>query len=79
MAKQLRAAKNRADAFARFVYMNDDGSTRELLPDEAEYLATAFHPADGGRPYIKAAATTRTPDGRLGGFLRRSALEDSRR
>jgi len=78
MVKQLRAAKNAADAFALFVYMNDDGSTRELLPDEAEYLATAFHPADGGRPYIKAAAASRTPDGRLCGFLRRSALEESR-
>jgi len=78
MVKELCAAKSPADAYTRFVFMNDDGSTRELLPDEAEYLAMAFHPADGGRPYIEAAATSRTPDGRLGGFLRRSALEEAR-
>ena len=75
---QLQAARSVAEALAEFVYMSDDGTTRELSRDEAEYLATAFDPADGGRPYIKASATSRTPDGRLRGFLRRAALTSSR-
>jgi hypothetical protein len=60
---QFRAARSTADARAHFVYVHDDGSARELTTHEAEYLATAFDPADGGRPYIKTryrgAASTR--------------------
>jgi hypothetical protein len=37
-----------------FVYVNQDGSVRELSPNEQIYLSTIFHGADGARPYIKA-------------------------
>lgn len=68
------AARDAEEAHARFVYIEDDGSARDLAPDEAAYLATPFEPADGARPYIKARYDARTPDGRLRGFLARDAL-----
>ena len=52
-----------------YVYVDDDGTVRRLTPDEERYLATAFHPSDGGRPHIKATYKSRTPDGHLRGFL----------
>lgn len=72
--RPLQAARDAAEARARFVYVNEDGSARELNPEECAYLATGFHPADGARPYIKSQYNARTPDGRLVGFLERSAL-----
>ncbi len=71
---QLRAATDPTKARAHFVYMNDDGSVRDITATEAEYLATAFDGADGNRPYIKRHHDMRTPDGKLRGFLRRSDL-----
>ena len=70
----LQAARDRAEARARFVYVNEDGSARELDADECAYLATAFHAGDGARPYIKSRYDARTPDGRLVGLLERSEL-----
>ena len=55
----------------RFVFVNDDGSVRELDADERAYLDADHHPADGGRPYVKLRYASRTPDGRLGGYLER--------
>src|SRR5689334_767250 len=36
-----------------YVYVNDDGSVRELHPSERIYLETSFSPFDGARPYTK--------------------------
>jgi hypothetical protein len=58
----------------RFVYVEDDGTARELTKDEIEYLETDFHGSDGARPNIKFDYWQRTPDGRLRGFLDRSKL-----
>jgi hypothetical protein len=58
----------------RFVHIADDGSARELDPNEVEYLNTEFHPADSGRPYIKSSYSALTPDGRMRGFLARAML-----
>ncbi|HEX2780002.1 MAG TPA: hypothetical protein VHM30_10910 [Gemmatimonadaceae bacterium] len=71
---RLQAARDDTDARARFVWVDDDGSARELTADECRYLATAFEGADGGRPYIKDRYRSRTPDGRLGGYLERRML-----
>jgi hypothetical protein len=56
-----------------YIYVDDEGGARELDEAEREYLTTEFHPADGGRPYIKPYYAL-TPDGRMGGFLRRRQL-----
>jgi hypothetical protein len=59
-------------SFARqFVWVEDDGSVRELTSDELVYLNTEFHPGDGARPYVKARYSARSPDNRVSGFLPR--------
>ena len=72
--RPIRVAEDASDALARFVYIDDDGSARELGPWDATYLATDFDPGDGGRPYVKDTYDRRTPDGRLRGFLERVSL-----
>jgi len=55
----------------KYVYVEDDGSVREVSKDDEAYLTTQFHPTDGARPYIKFSYNERTPDGRLSGFIDR--------
>jgi len=57
-----------------FVYVNQDGSVRELSPEEAAYLSTAFSGGDSGRPYIKDSYESRDGWGSLSGFIARSAI-----
>ena len=54
-----------------YVFVNDDGSVRELTEDERKYLKQVFHPNDGAPPYIKSRYNQLTPDGRLSGFIAR--------
>jgi hypothetical protein len=74
------ARRRDAEAMARgtyakgFVFVNDDGSIRELTAEEQAFLNTEFDMADRGRPYVKQRYSTRTPDGRLRGFLPRSEI-----
>lgn len=58
------------------VYVNQDGSARELAPDEIAYLATEFEPGDGGRPYVKRTYETVDGWGSLSGFLPRRRLPE---
>ena len=67
-------ARDAEDARRRYVWVEDDGSVRELTPEECAFLSRPFYPADGGRPYVKSRLGDRTPDGRLRGFLERSQL-----
>jgi hypothetical protein len=57
-----------------YIYVNSDGSARELHPDEKQYLETPFHPSDGGRPYVKSSYTQKNGWGEITGFMRRSKL-----
>ncbi|HEX8848979.1 MAG TPA: hypothetical protein VF761_05570 [Gemmatimonadaceae bacterium] len=68
------AAKSAEDARRRYVWVEEDGSVRDLTDREAEHLATPFEGPDGARPYIKSRLKSRTPDGRLVGYLERSQL-----
>jgi len=54
-----------------YVYVNDNGSFRELTKEDKEYLQEKFHPADGGRPYVKQRYKSKTPTGSIGGFCKR--------
>jgi hypothetical protein len=60
-----------------YIYVNDDGSARELTLDEREYVAKRyeFHPNDGGRPHIKSRYKSCARLGDtiigMGGFLHR--------
>ena len=55
----------------KYVYVELDGSVRELYNDEVEYLKEEFHPNDGNRHYIKYKYKELTPSGKISGFIRR--------
>jgi len=54
-----------------FVYVNQDGSVRELSPGERAYLSEEFLGGDGGRPYIKSSYESHDGWGSLSGFIER--------
>ena len=56
------------------IYVEDDGSARELTDAEKQYVDTDFSPFDGARPYIKSRYEQRTPSGALRGYLQRRLL-----
>ena len=53
------------------IYVNDDGSARELSEPEKKYVDTEFSPLDGARPHIKTRYEQRNGWGNLSGFLQR--------
>jgi len=57
-----------------YVYVNNDGSFRELTDEDKSFLQEKFHPADSGRPYIKFRYKSKTPTGNIRGFCKRSKL-----
>ena len=58
----------------KYVYVEDDGSVRELLREEQRYLEEEFEPADGARPYVKWRYKSKTPDGKIGGYIARNRV-----
>lgn len=70
MKKALKADKENFE----FVYVENDGTVRELDKDEIEYLQTEFEPTDGARPYVKSSYDQQTPDKKILGFLHRSKV-----
>ena len=56
------------------MFVNEDGSVRELTDDEKVYVDTEFSPFDGARPYVKLHYSNRTPFGSLQGYLPRSEV-----
>ena len=41
------------------IWINDDGSARELSEADKKYVDTEFSPFDGARPYIKSTYQSR--------------------
>lgn len=60
-----------AETGFKFVYVNLDGSARELSPAEQAYLSEEFSGGDGGRPYIKISYESRDGWGALSGYIER--------
>jgi len=58
------------------VYINDDGSARELTEADKKYVDTEFSPLDGARPYIKSHYSQRTALGEIRGYLPRTQVPD---
>lgn len=58
----------------KYVYVENDGTVRELDKDEIEYLQTEFEPTDGARPYVKNSYNQLTPNKKILGFLHRSKV-----
>ena len=57
-----------------YVYVNADGSARELHAGERTYLETEFTGGDGAMPYIKSDYEERDGWGEITGYLLRSEL-----
>lgn len=57
-----------------FVYVNDDGTVRELHAAEREYLETPFQPYDSSRPAVKSNYESEVAFGSISGFCRRADL-----
>jgi hypothetical protein len=55
----------------KFVYVNQDGTVRELSPGERAYLSEDFQGGDLSRPYIKSRYKSRDGWGSLSGFIER--------
>lgn len=55
----------------KFVYINQNGSARELTDDEQAYLETDFRGDDGGRPYVKFSYGCKDGWGSISGFIER--------
>jgi hypothetical protein len=54
-----------------YVYVNQDGSVREISVGEQAYLERRFHPFDGARPYIKSRYWSWDNWGSRSGYLKR--------
>jgi hypothetical protein len=59
-----------------YVFVEDDGSVRELHSEERKYLETPFSPFDGGRPYIKEDYQRRDGWKSIKGFCLRTKIPD---
>jgi len=57
-----------------YVYVNDDGSVRELNAAEEEYVTTAIFPDKDADRFIKSQYESLTGDGQVAGYLRRRQL-----
>ena len=60
-----------------YVYVENDGTVRELDIEEIGYLQTEFEPTDGARPYVKSSYEQLTPDNKIMGFLHRSKVPEN--
>jgi hypothetical protein len=58
------------------VWIDIDGSARELTDAEKHYVDTEFSPFDGARPYIKSGYWELNGWGDLSGYLGRNELPD---
>ena len=57
-----------------FVFVEDSGAYKELSIEDKQYLEEKFDPTDSNRPYIKSSYRSKTPDGKMRGFLKRTKL-----
>jgi hypothetical protein len=57
-----------------YVYVNADGTARELHADERQYLETEFLPGDGAAPSVKDSYAELNGWGEIRGYLERSKL-----
>jgi hypothetical protein len=57
-----------------YVYINEDGTARELHADERRYLETEFKGGDGAAPHIKESYDDRNGWGDPSGYMERPLL-----
>lgn len=66
--------RRRPEPGFKYIFVNLDGSARELSEGERAYLNTDFKGADGNRPYIKLNYESVDGSGNIYGFLSRRQL-----
>lgn len=71
--KYFRPLRPKENGF-EYVYVEQNGTVRELDKDEIKYLEEKFEPTDGARPYIKTSYKDLTPDGKIWGFINRNRV-----
>ena len=75
---QTRPRRPKEDGY-RYIWVEEDGSAREVTAYEKEHLETKFLPGDGARPYIKTRYETLDGWGSISGYLpRRQPTSGSR-
>ena len=62
------------DSTFDYVYVDDDGSVRELTTDEEEFFNTAVFPSGDADRFIKSDYEALTADGRVAGYIQRRRL-----
>jgi hypothetical protein len=70
---QLRTKEWRESSFD-YVYIDDEGTARELQPEEEEKFSSLFFLGDEADFYIKPHYEALNPGGRLSGYLKRHQL-----
>jgi len=68
--KYFLPLRPKEDGF-EYVYVENDGTIRELNKEEQKYLSEKFEPNDSGRPYIKSSYGKLTPKGEISGYISR--------
>ena len=58
------------------IWINVDGTARQLTGAEKTYVDAPFSPFDGARPYVKSHYEQRNGWGELGGYLLRKEVPD---
>jgi hypothetical protein len=58
------------------VWINSDGTARELTEAAKKYVDAEYSPFDGARPYIKFRYSQRTAIGEIRGYLLRAEIPD---
>jgi hypothetical protein len=69
----MKSLMPKTESYA-YVYVNEDGTARELHPNERQYLETEFLPGDGAAPSVKDSYAARNGWGEIKGYLERSKL-----
>jgi hypothetical protein len=57
-----------------YIYINADGTARELHPNERAWLETEYTLGDGAAPHVKDSYDDRNGWSELNGYLARAAL-----
>jgi hypothetical protein len=70
---EIPLRKRRASIFD-YVYVDEDGSVRELTAAEEEFVSAAVFPSGEVDRFIKTKYESATADGRMAGYLQRRRL-----
>ena len=71
--RYLIPLRPKEDGF-KYVYVEKDGTVRDLFNDEIKYLKEDFYPTDGAIPYIKSRYSSKTLDMDISVYISRNRV-----